>query len=139
TGDSLPTVADPGGLRQVLTNLFDNAIRHTPPGGAVTVRLGAAKPAARGAAPEWTTIEVRDTGSGIPRDALGRVFERFYRVDPARSRAEGGTGLGLSIVRHLVERMGGEVSAESELGKGTTIRIRLPAAAAPMVVQKNAG
>jgi two-component system phosphate regulon sensor histidine kinase PhoR len=77
------------------------------------------------------TIEVRDTGSGIPKDALPRIFERFYRVDPARSRAEGGTGLGLSIVKHLVESMHGAVTADSELGKGTTIRIRLPAGTPP--------
>jgi len=76
-------------------------------------------------------IEVSDTGAGIPRDALPRIFERFYRVDPARSRSEGGTGLGLSIVRHLMESMGGHVRADSTLGKGTTIRLWLPAAAAP--------
>jgi signal transduction histidine kinase len=73
---------------------------------------------------------VADTGTGIPRDALARIFERFYRVDPARSRAEGGTGLGLSIVRHMVESMGGAIEARSILGKGTTIRFWLPAAQA---------
>jgi two-component system, OmpR family, phosphate regulon sensor histidine kinase PhoR len=72
---------------------------------------------------------VLDTGAGIPTDALPRIFERFYRVDPSRSRTDGGTGLGLAIVKHLVERMGGDVRAESELGKGTTIRFRLPAPA----------
>jgi signal transduction histidine kinase len=113
--------ADPNGLRHVLANLFDNALRHTPANGHIEVRLQRAD--AR------VVFEVRDTGSGIPGDALPRIFERFYRVDPARSRAEGGTGLGLAIVKHLVETMGGDVSAESELGKGTTIRFRLPAAA----------
>ncbi|MGH7449003.1 MAG: sensor histidine kinase, partial [Longimicrobiales bacterium] len=83
--------------------------------------------AAAGSA-DYVTFEVRDTGTGMPSDAIPRIFERFYRVDPARSRAEGGTGLGLSIVKHLVESMGGDVAAESELGKGTTIRFRLPAA-----------
>ena len=76
----------------------------------------------------FVRFEVRDTGSGIPGDALPRIFERFYRVDPARSRAEGGTGLGLAIVKHLVESMGGEVSARSELGKGTVLCFTVPVA-----------
>jgi signal transduction histidine kinase len=73
-------------------------------------------------------IVITDDGAGIPRDALPRIFERFFRVDASRRRADGGTGLGLSIVKHLVDRMAGNVTAESELGKGTTIRITLPAA-----------
>ncbi|HEX6008008.1 MAG TPA: ATP-binding protein [Burkholderiales bacterium] len=119
-------LADAGGLRQVLSNLFDNAIRYTPEGGEVTVSVRNGN----GVNTDENYIElaVHDTGTGISRDALPRIFERFYRVDPARSRQEGGTGLGLSIVKHLVERMDGAVSAESELGKGTTIRIKLPAA-----------
>jgi signal transduction histidine kinase len=132
-GEPVAVLADPAGLRQVLSNLLDNAIRYTPSGGRITARVariseGPDTPASNGAAPGWVMLEIRDTGSGIPRDALHRIFERFYRVDPARSRAEGGTGLGLSIVRHLVESMGGDVAAESELGKGTTLRVRLPAA-----------
>jgi two-component system, OmpR family, phosphate regulon sensor histidine kinase PhoR len=115
-------LADPGGLRQVLSNLFENAIRYTPPGGRVSV---AVRP---GPTSHYIELVVTDSGSGIPSEALPRIFERFYRVDPARSRQEGGTGLGLSIVKHLVERMSGEVSAESEFGKGTTIRVTLPAA-----------
>ena len=112
--------ADRRALEQVFSNLYDNALRHTPDGGRILVR-------ASGGA-DGIVIDVVDTGSGIPRDALPRIFERFYRVDPARSRAEGGTGLGLSIVRHLLESMGGSVTAESVLGKGTTIRFRLPPA-----------
>jgi len=73
-------------------------------------------------------VAVSDTGSGIPARELPRIFERFYRVDPARSREAGGTGLGLAIVRHLVQAMGGQVFAESELGHGVTIRFTLPAA-----------
>jgi signal transduction histidine kinase len=73
----------------------------------------------------WLIVEVSDTGAGIPRDSLPRIFERFYRADPARSRAEGGTGLGLSIVKHMMESMGGAVSADSVLGRGTTLRLRL--------------
>jgi two-component system, OmpR family, phosphate regulon sensor histidine kinase PhoR len=112
--------ADPGAVRQILSNLLSNAVRYTPPGGRITVGARASNAMAR--------IEVRDTGSGIPPEHLARVFERFYRVDPARSRAEGGTGLGLAIVRHLVERHGGRVEAESELKRGTTIRFTLPLA-----------
>lgn len=128
--------ADPGGLRQVLTNLLDNAVRYTPDEGRIEVRARAAPAAGNGRGPRdsppapngYIAFEVHDTGTGIPSDALPRIFERFYRADPARSRAEGGTGLGLSIVKHLVESMGGDIVAESELGKGTTIRFRLPAA-----------
>jgi signal transduction histidine kinase len=126
-----PVGADPDGLRQILSNLYDNALRYTPRNGRITVRVRRADPqpgqkSAGGAAK--IAIEVADTGSGIPGDALQRIFERFYRVDPSRSRAEGGTGLGLSIVKHLAERMGGDVVAESRLGSGTTMRVTLPAA-----------
>lgn len=132
TGDAdRDVLADPGGLRQIFSNLFDNAIRYTPEGGKVTVTI-AHRAGHNGHRDDELTdfvdVEVKDNGAGIPRESLPRIFERFYRVDPARSRGEGGTGLGLSIVKHLAERMSGEVSAESELGKGTTIRIRLPAA-----------
>lgn len=118
---------DPGALRQILTNLFGNAIRYTPDGGRVmvSVELEAAR---QGAQEDWLRFEVTDSGSGIPTAHIPRVFERFYRVDPARSREEGGTGLGLAIVKHLVESHGGSIEAESRLGSGTTIRFRLPAA-----------
>ncbi len=112
--------ADPDALRQVLTNLLDNALRHTPPGGRITVSL---EPA-----PGGVTVSVADTGSGIAPEHLPRIFERFYRADPGRSREEGGTGLGLAIVKHLVEAHGGRVEAQSALGKGTTIRMFFPEA-----------
>ncbi len=115
-------LADPQGLEQVLKNLVDNAIRYTPAGGRVRVEVREGDPRVR--------VAVRDTGVGIPSAALPRIFERFYRVDPARSRAEGGTGLGLAIVRHLVHAMGGEVWAESELGQGTTVFFTLAPAPA---------
>ncbi|HSQ30801.1 MAG TPA: ATP-binding protein [Gemmatimonadaceae bacterium] len=110
--------ADPTALRQILSNLVENAVRHTARGG-ITVRAEA--PANGGA-----TVSVRDTGTGIPVEHLGRIFERFYRVDSGRGRGEGGTGLGLAIVRHLVEAHGGSVRAESVVGQGTTITVYFP-------------
>jgi len=115
-------IADPQGLEQVLKNLIDNAIRYTPEGGTIRITITEEG--------ETVRIGVEDDGPGIPTAALTRIFERFYRVDPARSRAEGGTGLGLAIVRHLVHAMEGEVWAESELGQGTRIIVTLPAASA---------
>jgi two-component system, OmpR family, phosphate regulon sensor histidine kinase PhoR len=120
--DAARLEADPRALRQVFTNLFSNALRYTPEGGHVTVR-------SRKLDDDRIRVEVSDTGSGIAAPHLNPIFERFYRVDPARSRSDGGTGLGLSIVRHLVERHGGTVAAESELGRGTTILIELPSRA----------
>jgi two-component system, OmpR family, phosphate regulon sensor histidine kinase PhoR len=124
-GGGARVVADPDGLRHVLSNLFDNAIRYTREGGSVRMTV---HPSANGHQKDYIEIAVEDNGVGIPSEALPRIFERFFRVDPARSRQMGGTGLGLSIVKHLVDRMSGEVTAESELGKGTTITVRLPAA-----------
>jgi two-component system phosphate regulon sensor histidine kinase PhoR len=114
--------ADPGALRQVLVNLYSNALRHTPRGGEVRL-LARPAPGSVG----WVEVEVADTGSGIEAKHLERVFERFYRVDPARSREAGGTGLGLAIVKHLTEAHGGRVRAESALGRGTRILLTLPA------------
>jgi signal transduction histidine kinase len=106
-------------LALLTRNLIDNAIRYTSPGGRVDVTLRA----------EGADVElvVQDTGVGIPTRDLPRVFERFYRVDRARSRETGGTGLGLSIVRHVVENHGGTIEVGSELGHGTRVEVRLPA------------
>jgi two-component system phosphate regulon sensor histidine kinase PhoR len=113
--------ADPDQLRQILANLLDNALKYTEPGGAVAVSAEAWKGGVR--------VTVRDSGVGIPEQDLPRVFERFYRVDKARSREAGGTGLGLSIVKHLVEAQGGEVSVESRQPGGSSFRFTLHAAA----------
>jgi two-component system, OmpR family, phosphate regulon sensor histidine kinase PhoR len=112
-----PLLADPTGIRQILANLVENAVRYTNSG---RVTVAAARSDGR------VELTVHDTGIGIPPEHLQRIFERFYRVDPGRSRAEGGTGLGLSIVRHLVEAHGGTVTARSEVGRGTTVTVRLP-------------
>lgn len=106
-------------LGLALRNLLDNALRHTPRGGKVRVEVAAD--------PSAVTLEVVDTGEGISSRDLPRIFERFYRVDSARSRATGGTGLGLAIVRHVVESHGGTIKVESGLGEGTTFSIRLRA------------
>ena len=109
---------DEEGIRMIVTNLVDNAIKFTPPHGRVTVRA---------IADETTvTIEVQDTGIGIAEKDQARIFERFYRVDKARSRELGGTGLGLSIVKHLAQAFGGHVGLDSTLKKGSTFRVTLP-------------
>lgn len=115
--DASTAFADATAIRQVLGNLVENAIRYTAQG-SVTVRSRAADGGV------W--IDVVDTGSGIPPEHLPRIFERFYRVDPGRSRAQGGTGLGLAIVRHLVDAHGGRVEATSSPGHGTTISVFFP-------------
>lgn len=120
-GTDLPQVTvDRERMGQVLGNLLDNALRHTPPGGSVTLS-GQRRP--RG-----VLLAVSDTGSGIPAEHLPRVFERFYRVDTARSRTDGGSGIGLAIVRALVEAHGGHVAAFSDgPGRGTRMEVSLPA------------
>jgi signal transduction histidine kinase len=105
-------------LEQVLFNLVDNALKYTDSGG-VTVRVKRDGKEA--------VLAVEDTGPGIPNDALGRIFERFYRVDAARSREIPGTGLGLSIVRHIVELHGGRVEAANRPERGASFTVRLPA------------
>ena len=112
-------VGDEAAVYQIFRNLFENSLRYVPEeGGRIVVVVGS-----RGG---QVVVSVRDNGAGIPAASLPRIFERFYRVDAARSRREGGTGLGLAIVRHLVSSMGGEVSAESVWGSGTTISFSVP-------------
>ncbi len=110
--------ADPGRLEQMLTNLIDNAIKFNVEGGSVTVSCRTSD--------NSSMVTVADTGEGIPKENLHRVFERLYRMDRGRTRDVGGTGLGLAIVKHLARLHGGEVSVESELGRGTAFHVELP-------------
>ena len=105
-------------LTSMFTNLVDNAVKYTPPGGRVEVTGGFEG--------SEIVIRVSDTGIGIPEAKLPRIFERFYRVDKARSKETGGTGLGLSIVRHVAENHGGRVTVESTPGEGSTFTVYLP-------------
>jgi len=114
---ALAVRADARALEQILVNLLDNAVKYTSDGGAIT--LGGAREGAR------VVLSVRDTGPGIERRHLPRLFERFYRVDPGRSRDQGGTGLGLAIVKHLAHALGGEVGVESGAG-GSRFWVNLP-------------
>jgi two-component system phosphate regulon sensor histidine kinase PhoR len=121
--DDLPQArvrADEDGLRQILNNLIDNAIKYTPPGGTVTVGWQVQG--------TMISIAVEDTGIGIPPPLQARIFERFFRVDKARSRELGGTGLGLAIVKHLAQGFGGTVSVRSQPDQGSCFLVELPAA-----------
>ncbi len=118
----LPRVrADANLLREVLQNLLDNAVQYTPAGGRIEV--GVALDA------DKAVVTVADTGIGIPEAEQERIFERFYRIDPARSRQLGSTGLGLSIVRHIVEAHGGHIGVESAVGQGSRFRFSIPLSA----------
>ena len=110
-------LGDEESLEHILDNLIDNAVKYTDAGGQVTIRWRREA--------EGCLLEVQDSGIGIPQQHLDRIFERFYRVDRARSREVGGTGLGLSIVKHLVQNQGGEIRVASQMGKGTTFSVRL--------------
>jgi PAS domain S-box-containing protein len=122
-GGSALALADADKLRQVLVNLVDNAVKYSPDGGEVTVELGAQR--------DRVQVAVRDNGLGIPPSEHERIFERFYRLDPALTRGVGGSGLGLYISRELVDRMGGTLTVRSETGEGATFVVDLPAASAP--------
>lgn len=116
-GEPMVVLGDEEALEQILDNLIDNAIKYTNEGGSVTIRWLEQDGGCR--------LEVEDTGIGIPQTHLPRIFERFYRVDRARSRELGGTGLGLSIVKHLVQALGGTISVTSHLGVGTLFAVQL--------------
>src|SRR5215470_17056001 len=107
-------------LKQVIVNLVDNAIKYTPAGGLVGVKIRASN--------SHAVLEVNDNGVGIPPEALPHIFERFYRVDKARSRQMGGAGLGLSIIKAIVTAHGGQVRVEGVEGKGSRFLVELPVA-----------
>lgn len=119
---SAEVIGDGDRIQQVVRSLLDNALKHTG-GGQVDVTVGRDD--------RWTTVTVRDTGSGIPPDALPHIFDRFYRVDSARSRSAGGTGLGLPIAKAIIEAHGGTISIGSEPDHGTLVTFRLPIAPSP--------
>jgi two-component system sensor histidine kinase SenX3 len=123
-----------GDRRQLVSaiyNLLDNAVKYSDAGSVVEVRAGTDG--------RWVDVAVTDRGIGIPRRDLERVFERFYRVDRARSRETGGTGLGLAIVRHVASNHAGEVRVESQEGEGSTFTLRLPVGPGPVAVTTEAG
>jgi two-component system, OmpR family, sensor histidine kinase ResE len=113
-------IADPDRLLQVFINLLDNAMRHTPPGKVVRVLFQSEE--------NQVKFAIQDEGEGIPKEALPYIFDRFFRVNKARSRKDGGMGLGLAIVRQIVEAHGGQIKVESDMGKGTTFWVMLPKA-----------
>jgi signal transduction histidine kinase len=126
--DLPPVFADRERIHQVLFNLLDNAVRFTPDGGSVTVSAERHDGA--------VDVHVADTGSGIAPEHLPRLFERFYRVDPARSKKEGGTGIGLAIARSVVEAHGGRIWAESSPGQGSVFTFELPVALAAAPIRR---
>jgi signal transduction histidine kinase len=117
-GESPAIMVDPDRFRQVLANLISNALQNTPSGGQITTRVTSDE--------KRVLISVIDTGPGIPPENIDRIFQRFFRLDPSRSRDTGGSGLGLSIARSLVERQGGQIEVESELGQGACFTISFP-------------
>jgi signal transduction histidine kinase len=119
--EPLEIQGDADHLYRVFVNLLQNAVRHTPPEGRITVGAGIEK--------EATVVRVADSGEGIPAEHLPHLGERFYRVDRARARQTGGSGLGLAISRTIVAAHGGQLSIESEVGKGTVVTVSLPRAA----------
>ena len=118
SADLYTVLGDETQLTSMFSNLVENAVKYTLSGGRVEVTAGSDE--------DEVVVRISDTGIGIPAENLARVFERFYRVDKARSKETGGTGLGLSIVRHVAENHGGRVTLESTLGEGSTFTVHLP-------------
>lgn len=116
--DQVKVKGDADRLKQLLINLVDNAIKYTPSGGEVSLSLSKTE--------DWAQLTVADTGIGIPEEDLPYIFDRFYRVDKARSRAQGGSGLGLSIAKWIAQAHGGDIRAISKVGQGTSFKITLP-------------
>lgn len=134
-GPECEVFCDSEAFYQVVSNLLDNAVKYTPEGGRI---FAGSKPITKVDGTEWVEFYVRDTGMGIPVEDQSRLFERFYRVDKARSRELGGTGLGLAIVKHLVRAHGGEVRVESEPGDGSTFFFTLPVELAEIEAERDA-
>ena len=118
TADVPPVQADKDGIERVIINIISNSVKYTPNGGKINVYVGYVHNDAY--------VKIKDTGIGIPKDDLDKVFERFYRVDKARSRKLGGTGLGLSIAKEIIEQNNGNISVSSKVGQGTEVVIRIP-------------
>lgn len=118
TADVPPVQADRDGIERVVINIISNSVKYTPDGGKINVYVGYVHNDAY--------IKIKDTGIGIPKEDLDKIFERFYRVDKARSRQLGGTGLGLSIAKEIIEQNNGSITVESQVGKGTEVVIRIP-------------
>jgi signal transduction histidine kinase len=123
-GESVKVRGDRDYLKQLIVNLVDNALKYTPSGGYIRLSTSAQNGVA--------LIEIEDTGEGIPEEDQGRIFDRFFRVDKARSREKGGAGLGLSICKWIVQAHGGEISLKSALGQGTTFTVKLPLFKVPL-------
>jgi two-component system OmpR family sensor kinase len=121
--DDLTIMANHDHIKQIMLNLIQNAFQHTAEQGKISVTLTACN----GAKGTMAVLRVEDDGFGIPRESLDRIFNRFYRVDSHRSREQGGSGLGLAIVKSIVERYGGAIEVESEMGRGTAFNIEFPA------------
>jgi two-component system sensor histidine kinase VicK len=118
TADIPPIHADKTGIERVILNIISNSVKYTPEGGSISIYVGSIHNDAY--------IKIKDTGIGIPKDSINKVFERFYRVDKARSRQIGGTGLGLPIAKEIIEQNNGSITLTSELNKGTEVVIRIP-------------